>query len=306
MTGKAGLDEPSAGIDRLLTIMARLRDPKAGCPWDVEQTFATIAPHTIEEAYEVADAIGRDDLAGLKEELGDVLLQVVYHARMAEEQGAFDFAAVTAAISDKLVRRHPHVFAGAVVESADAQTLAWEQHKEAERAAKAIATGGRDPMAGGSVLQGVARALPALIRAAKLQARAARVGFDWPDAASALPKISEELAELTAEMEREMRVGNNYNSTATGLPGGTNHDRLEDELGDLLFACVNVARKLKVDAEAALRRASGKFERRFACIEARLAADGLSADAVGLDALERLWLEVKAAESNSRVDSPTK
>ncbi len=207
MTDEAGVDEPSAAIDRLLAIMARLRDPKAGCPWDVLQTFATIAPHTIEEAYEVVDAIGRDDLAGLKEELGDLLLQVVFHARMAEEQGAFDFAAVTAAISDKLVRRHPHVFADAVVESAEAQTLDWERYKEAERAAKAAATGGHDSMIGSSVLHGVASALPALIRAAKLQARAARVGFDWPDAASALPKISEELAELTAEMEQRWASG---------------------------------------------------------------------------------------------------
>ncbi|MBL8659463.1 MAG: nucleoside triphosphate pyrophosphohydrolase [Rhodospirillales bacterium] len=284
-------DENPAGIDRLLAIMARLRHPQDGCPWDVVQTFATIAPHTIEEAYEVADAIGRNDLAGLKEELGDLLLQVVFHARMAEEQGAFDFAAVVAAISDKLVRRHPHVFADAVVESAEAQTLAWEQHKQAERVSQAAASG--DPAAGASALHGVALALPALVRAAKLQARAAQVGFDWPDAASALPKIGEELAELASEMGLGISVA----PVATGDPAAEpNHDRLEDELGDLLFACVNVARKLKIDAETALRRANAKFERRFAHIEARLAADGLSAEAVDLVALERLWREAKASE----------
>jgi ATP diphosphatase len=272
----------TAAIDRLVAIMARLRDPRSGCPWDVEQTFATIAPHTIEEAYEVADAIARDDLVGLKEELGDLLLQVVFHARMAEEQGAFDFAAVAEAICDKLVRRHPHVFADARIDTAEAQTQAWERHKQAERAAKAGGdTGVQERPAAGS-LHGIALALPALIRAVKLQARAAQVGFDWPDAAGALPKIGEELAELEAEMN-------------TGV-GAANLDRLEDELGDLLFACVNVARKLKIDPEAALRRANAKFERRFGRIEARLAANGLAPEAVGLDALERLWLETKAAD----------
>jgi nucleoside triphosphate diphosphatase len=208
----------SAAMDRLLAIMARLRDPAAGCPWDVEQTFATIAPHTIEEAYEVADAIARGDLLGLREELGDLLLQVVFHARMAEEQGAFDFCAVAESICGKLVRRHPHVFAEARIDSAEAQTHAWERHKAAERAAKA---GDADEPDAGA-LAGIALALPALIRAAKLQSRAARVGFDWPDAAAALPKVAEELAELAAEMSGE----------AAGEPDGSRRDRLEDELGD--------------------------------------------------------------------------
>ena len=270
----------SAPLDRLLAIMARLRDPAEGCPWDVEQTFASIAPHTIEEAYEVADAIARGDLPALKEELGDLLLQVVFHARMAEEQGAFAFADVAQAICDKLVRRHPHVFAHARIDSAEAQTVAWESHKAAERAAKAE-NGDADADAPAGALAGIALALPALVRAAKLQSRAARVGFDWPDAASALPKVGEELAELDAEMQN---------------PGGAAHDRLEDELGDLLFAAVNVARKLKIDPEAALRRANGKFERRFAAIEARLQAQGRSTDAATLAELDRLWDQVKAGE----------
>lgn len=258
-------------IERLLEIMARLRDPRGGCPWDVEQTFASIAPHTIEEAYEVADAISRGDLAGLKEELGDLLLQVVFHAQMAKEQGAFEFGDVVAAISDKLIRRHPHVFAPDVavrIDSSAAQTAAWEEHKAAERA-----------NASGGALHGIALALPALTRSVKLQARAARVGFDWPDAASALPKITEEADELAREV-------------ATGA----SRDRLKDEIGDLLFACVNVARKLKIDPEAALRGAGAKFERRFANIEALLAADGRTPDGVDLAELERLWVEVKAAE----------
>lgn len=274
----------SAPLDRLLAIMARLRDPQEGCPWDVEQSFASIAPHTIEEAYEVADAIARGDLPALEEELGDLLLQVVFHARMAEEQGAFAFADVAQAICDKLVRRHPHVFGEARIDSAEAQTAAWESHKAAERAAKAE-NDDADAKAPAGALTGIALALPALVRAAKLQSRAARVGFDWPDAASALPKVGEELAELEAEMQN---------------PGGAARDRLEDELGDLLFAVVNVARKLKVDPEAALRRANGKFERRFAAIESRLRAQGRSTDGATLAELDRLWDQVKASERVSR------
>lgn len=272
----------TAATDRLLVIMARLRDPAAGCPWDVEQTFASIAPHTIEEAYEVADAIARGDLAGLKEELGDLLLQVAFHARMAEEQGAFAFDDVAAGICDKLVRRHPHVFADARIDSAEAQTHAWERHKEAERAARA---GDDENAAAAGVLDGVALALPALVRAVKLQSRAARVGFDWPDAAAALPKVEEELAELAAEMPGEAEA-----------PDPAARDRLEDEVGDLLFAVVNVARKLRIDPEGALRRANGKFERRFAGIEARLRAEGRSPDGATLAELDRLWTEVKAGE----------
>lgn len=274
----------AAAMERLVAIMAQLRDPQSGCPWDLNQSFATIAPYTIEEAYEVADAISRNDVAELREELGDLLLQVVFHAQMAAEQDAFDLTAVAESICDKLVRRHPHVFADAVVDSAEAQTAAWEQHKEAERALKE--NPGQSDASNSGALTGVAIALPALTRALKLQARAARVGFDWPDAASALPKIAEELAELSAEMS----------ATTAGASSGTNQDRLEDEFGDLLFACVNVGRKLHLDPEAALRRANAKFERRFARIEARLAETGLHATAVDLDVLERLWVEAKAAE----------
>jgi MazG family protein len=280
----------TAAMDRLLAIMARLRDPAEGCPWDVEQSFATIAPHTIEEAYEVADAIARGDLPGLKDELGDLLLQVVFHARMAEEQGAFAFADVAEAICDKLVRRHPHVFADGRpdfrIDSAEAQTRAWEGHKAEERAAKA-ANGDADEAAGGT-LAGVTLGLPALVRAAKLQSRAARVGFDWPDVCSALPKIDEELAELKAEIEGDVPTG--------PVAEARRRDRLEDELGDLLFAAVNVARKLTIDPEAALRRANGKFERRFAEIEARLREDGRAPKGTPLAELDRLWTEVKASE----------
>jgi MazG family protein len=261
----------TADLDRLLDIMARLRDPARGCPWDVEQSFATIAPYTIEEAYEVADAIERGDMAALKDELGDLLLQVVFHAQMAREAGAFDFADVARAIADKMVRRHPHVFGEERVESSAAQTLAWENRKADERA---------EAGAGGAgALDGIALALPALLRAAKLGKRAARVGFDWPEAAPVLDKIEEEIGELRAE-----------------LAGGTRPDGIEQELGDLLFACANLARKLDIDPEAALRGANGRFERRFRAIEARLAARGLRPEQQTLDQLEALWQEVKADE----------
>ena len=223
--------------------MARLREPERGCPWDREQSFATIAPYTIEEAYEVADTIARGDMAALKDELGDLLFQVVFHARMAEEAGIFDFDDVATAITDKMVRRHPHVFGDAEIATAEAQTLAWEEHKAKERAAKAVATGARE-----SVLDGVALALPALLRAAKIQKRAARIGFDWQEARPVIAKLAEEIAELEAEL-------------AIGADGDP--DRLEDEMGDILFAAANLARKLDIEPEAALRRATEKFERRF-------------------------------------------
>jgi MazG family protein len=261
----------TADLDRLLDIMARLRDPARGCPWDVEQSFTTIAPYTIEEAYEVADAIERGDMAGLKDELGDLLLQVVFHARMAQEAGAFAFADVARAIGDKMVRRHPHVFGEERVPSSAAQTRAWENQKAAERAEAGAGAAG--------VLDGVALALPALLRAAKLGKRAARVGFDWPDAAPVLDKIEEEIGELRAE-----------------LAGGTRPDGIEQELGDLLFACANLARKLDIDPESALRGANGRFERRFRAIEARLAAQGLKPEQQTLDQLEALWQAVKADE----------
>ncbi len=239
-------------IDRLRAIMVRLRDPQTGCPWDVAQSYATIAPYTIEEAYEVADAIARNDIAGLKDELGDLLLQVVFHARIAEEAGAFDFDGVATAISEKMERRHPHVFG-------DAEKGDWEGIKAAERAKQDD----------GSALAGVALGLPALLRAEKLQKRAARPGFDWPDAAGARAKILEELAEVDAAPDDDAR---------------------EDELGDLLFAVVNWSRKLGVDPEAALRRANAKFERRFRAMEN---AAGESFAALSLDEKEALWQQVK-------------
>ncbi len=260
--------------DDLLRIMADLRNPETGCPWDVEQDFASIAPYTVEEAYEVADAIDRSDMDDLKGELGDLLLQVVFHAQMAAEAGHFDYADVVDAISAKMIKRHPHVFAGMSVEDADAQTKAWEDQKAAERAAKAEAEG-RVP----SVLDDVSHGFPALMRAEKLQKRVARVGFDWPTLAPAVDKVREELDEVAAEIET-----------------GGSADRMEDELGDLLFTCVNLARKLKIDPETALRRCNAKFERRFKAVEGYAQADGRNVADMDLDALEALWQRVKADE----------
>jgi ATP diphosphatase len=261
-------------MERLLQVMARLRDPDRGCPWDLEQDFASIAPYTIEEAYEVADAIARGDLAHLRDELGDLLLQVVYHAQMAKEAGLFDFDQVAAAIADKMIRRHPHVFGTAEVDGARAQSRAWETVKAAERASKAEAAAGSH-----GVLDDVPLALPALVRAAKLQRRAARVGFDWPEATQVLDKIDEEIAELRTELQ-----------------GQANQDRLSDEVGDLLFAVVNLARHLEVDGETALRQANAKFERRFRAIEEALRARGRRLEDASLDELEALWQQAKAAE----------
>lgn len=266
--------ETDHGIDRLLEIMAKLRDPEGGCPWDVEQDFRSIAPYTIEEAYEVADAIEQNDMPALRDELGDLLLQVVFHARMAEEAGHFAFADVAAGIGDKMVRRHPHVFGDLTVEDADAQTKAWEETKAAERAAKAQAS---DQESG--VLDGVASGLPALLRALKLQKRAARVGFDWPGAAQVFAKIDEEIAEIKAEVDRG------------GRPA-----RLEDEVGDLLFAAVNLARHLGVDPESALRSTNAKFERRFKAMERDFQARGEDMAAAGPDALEDAWRTAKRTE----------
>jgi nucleoside triphosphate diphosphatase len=261
------IEQPPRPIDRLLAIMARLRDPVGGCPWDLQQDFATIAPYTIEEAYEVADAIERADLAALKDELGDLLLQVAFHARIAEEAGHFAFDDVAEAISDKMVRRHPHVFGDAAIATVAAQNEAWEAHKAAERQAAGAAD---------SVLDGVATALPALLRAAKLSRRAARIGFDWPDARAVIAKLAEEIGELEAELD-----------------GDAAPAAVEEEIGDLLFAAANLARKLEIEPETALRRASVKFERRFRRVEALARARGIGPD---LDALEALWQEVKAAE----------
>jgi len=265
------------GIDRLIAVMARLRHRETGCPWDIEQSFATIAPYTIEEAYEVADAIARGDLDDLKDELGDLLLQVAFHARMAEEAGAFDFNGVANAIAEKMIRRHPHVFGHRSIDTADAQTVNWEKLKAAERAAKAAKTGNTEGEA--SALDGVTMGLPGLTRAVKLQARAARVGFDWTAAPPILDKIAEELEEVRVEME-------------TGAP----MDRLEDEVGDLFFAVANLARHLKLDPEATLRRANAKFERRFRAMETLAAADGETLDGKDLQTLDALWDAVKAAE----------
>ncbi len=256
-------------IDELLAVMARLRDPQAGCPWDREQTFASIAPYTIEEAYEVADAIEHGDLQDLKDELGDLLFQVVFHARMAEEQGAFAFGDVVAAIVEKMRRRHPHVFAGERIDSAAEQSAAWEAHKAQERADR----GGHE-----SLLDGITRTLPALARAEKLQRRAARVGFQWPDISGVLEKLDEELSEVRAEV-------------AAG-----DIQALHGEIGDLLFACANLARYAGVDAEAALRTTNHKFERRFRYIEAALRERGKRPEQSDLAEMDALWEEAKRAE----------
>ena len=262
---------PREPMARLLAVMAWLRDRRHGCPWDVEQTFRTIAPYTIEEAYEVADAIDRDDLGALKEELGDLLLQVVYHAQMAHESGAFGFADVASAIADKMVDRHPHVFGDARVATAEAQTVSWEARKAIERAAKRA---GAEPA---GALDGVARALPALLRAEKIQKRAARVGFDWKQTGPVIDKIEEELGELRAELEA----------------GDIDQARLTDELGDVLFAVANLARHCKIDPEAALRATNDKFERRFRHIERRLAEAGRKPADATLEEMEALWQEAK-------------
>ena len=257
-------------IDRLLAIMARLRDPERGCPWDREQTFETIAPHTVEEAYEVLDAIGRGDMPALVDELGDLLFQIVFYAQMGREAGAFDFADVARAISDKMVRRHPHVFGGEPEPDAAARTRSWEAIKAAERAA-------RDH---GGALDGVVRALPALSRSLKLQKRAARVGFDWPTIEPVLDKIREEIAELKAELDRR-----------DAAP-----ERVTEEIGDLLFACANLARHIGADPEAALRTANDKFERRFRRVEALLAAGGRTPEQASLEEMDRLWDRAKSEE----------
>ena len=261
----------STHLQRLLEIMALLRDPERGCPWDVEQTFATIAPHTIEEAYEVAEAIDLGDMAALREELGDLLLQVVFHAQMAGEAGDFGFEDVAEAICDKLIRRHPHVFGSDIVDGVEAQNRAWEAHKEGERRARSSPADG-DP----SALEGVPVALPAVSRALKLQKRAARVGFDWRGAADVLDKFTEEIGELTE-----------------AIAAGADAGRLEDELGDLLFTCVNAARKLGIDPEQALRHGNAKFETRFRRMEALLSQEGRTMGELPFAAKEEAWQRAK-------------
>jgi ATP diphosphatase len=267
--------DPNGGMPRLLEIMRRLRDPDTGCPWDIEQDFATIAPYTIEEAYEVADAIERAAWGELRGELGDLLFQSVFHAQMASERGLFDFHDVANTMSDKMVARHPHVFGDQSREkSAEDQTRDWETVKAAERAAKG-ATG---------VLDDVAVGLPALLRALKLQKRAARVGFDWPQTAQVLDKLQEEARELVEAQDR------------------LSADEIEDEMGDLLFVMANLARHLDVDPEAALRRTNAKFTRRFGAIEARLSEEGRRPDEATLEEMDALWDEVKAAEKQGKAE----
>jgi MazG family protein len=256
----------------LIDIMAKLRDPDGGCPWDLEQTFATVAPYTVEEAYEVADAIERGDLSDLKEELGDLLLQVVFHSRMAEEQGAFDLAGVASAINDKMVRRHPHVFGDHAYEDQDAQTAGWEALKAQERQAKAK----------GGVLDDVPAGLPAMTRAVKLTKRAARVGFDWPSTDEVLDKLAEEVAELKVEIAAGDKA------------------KAREELGDLLFVVANLARKLDIEPEDALRATNAKFVRRFSFIEAELAKDGRTPDQSDLAEMDGLWDAAKAARRSRR------
>lgn len=254
----------SEATDRLVAVMAKLRDPNEGCPWDVEQSFATIAPYTIEEAYEVADAVERADLDDLKDELGDLLFQVVFHARMAEEEGAFDFDDVAFAIAEKMIGRHPHVFGDAKIDSAAAQTEAWERFKAAERGEQADQ----------SALAGITRGLPEWLKATKLHARAARVGFDWPDARAVIEKLEEETDELREALDGPA-------------------DAIEDELGDVLFVAMNLARHLELDAGRALRRANAKFEHRFRAMEALADSRGEALSSLSLDEQESLWQEVK-------------
>lgn len=258
-----------SNIEKLLSIMRDLRNPDTGCPWDLEQRFETIVPHTLEEAYEVAEAIENGDLNELRDELGDLLFQVVFYTRLGEEQGAFDFNQVVDGIVEKLVRRHPHVFGDATVTDAAAQTQAWERQKAEERARKH----------GKGTLAGIATTLPAITRAMKLQKRAARVGFDWPDISPIYDKVREELGELKEEVDQ-----------------GGSQARIEEEMGDLIFACTNLARHAKVDPETALRRSNRKFERRFARMEALAAERGLSLFNLDLDAWETLWECVKTEE----------
>jgi ATP diphosphatase len=264
---------PSRDITRLIEIMAALRDKKTGCPWDIEQNFATIAPYTIEEAYEVAEAIAQDDMMELRDELGDLLLQVVFHAQLARETGAFAFPDVVEAITTKMIRRHPHVFGDETAKAAGHAKEVWERVKAEEKRKRS----GSMP-AEKRVLDGVPIALPALLRAVKLQQKASTVGFDWNDPKAVLAKLREELAEIEAEID---------NAT---------HDRLEDEVGDLLFAAANLARHLKVDADQALRRTNAKFVKRFGAIEDALAAGGRSPADASLDEMEELWQKAKSGD----------
>ncbi|MZR30438.1 nucleoside triphosphate pyrophosphohydrolase [Sneathiella litorea] len=261
----------STPINELLDIMEKLRDPNGGCPWDLEQNFDTIAPHTIEEAYEVAEAIANGDMAELKDELGDLMFQVVFYAQMAKEAGDFDFNDVIAAISEKMIRRHPHVFGSADIPTAEAQTTAWEETKAKERAEK-IKISDKSP----SALEGVAETLPAFTRAVKLQKRAARVGFDWPTIGPVFDKIEEELGELRAEIDQK-----------------GSKERIAEEYGDLLFVLANLGRHLDLDPETILRSANRKFTRRFQTIEQRIEKSGKNISECSLDEMDAVWNKIR-------------
>jgi nucleoside triphosphate diphosphatase len=267
----------SYNINDLLQIMAKLRDPEGGCPWDLEQNFISIAPYTIEEAYEVDEAIRANDMDGLRDELGDLLFQTVFHAQMASEAKAFDFGDVVQAVSEKMVRRHPHVFGDLSIKDADAQTASWERLKAKERADKAAKTS-----TAASALDGVTPGLPALLRAVKLQNRAARVGFDWPETEQVIDKIQEECAELLHEVQ-----------------DGSDPQRVKEEFGDLLFVISNLARHFKLDPEECLRDANAKFERRFRSVEAKLTACGKTPEQSNLAEMDALWDVVKLEEKNA-------
>jgi nucleoside triphosphate diphosphatase len=275
-----GKPEKPYNMDSLLEIMRRLRDPEGGCPWDLAQNFESIAPYTIEEAYEVAEAISHKDYASLRDELGDLLFQAVYHAQMAHEAGHFSFKDVVDAVCDKMIRRHPHVFGDLTVADADAQSTLWEQQKAAERLQKAVM---RDEEP--SVLDDVPIGLPSLLRALKLQKRAAHIGFDWSDVGDVVNKLHEEIAELAEELAKRK-----------GLDGQDNKEAIAEEFGDLMFVCANLARHLDLDPEEALRLANFKFERRFKGVEAGLRAKGIEPSEASLAQMEAEWLNIKNNE----------
>ncbi|WP_169569144.1 nucleoside triphosphate pyrophosphohydrolase [Sneathiella limimaris] len=268
---------PDQPIDKLLKIMEKLRDPDGGCPWDLEQTYETIAPHTIEEAYEVADAIAEKDMEELKSELGDLMFQTVFYAQMAKEEGHFEFKDVIEGINEKMIRRHPHVFGDKSIETAEAQTIAWEETKAIERAEKS--KGKPVPQ---SALDGIAKTLPSLTRALKLQNRAARVGFDWPDIYPVFDKIQEELGEFREEVDLQ-----------------SSKDRLEDEFGDILFAVVNLGRHMGLDPETALARTNRKFTTRFMQVEKTLQETGKSIENSSLEEMDEIWTQVKTQEKKA-------
>ena len=272
-----------SNIEKLTGIMAQLRDPQQGCPWDLEQSFETIVPHTLEEAYEVAETIETGEISELCGELGDLLFQVVFYARLAEEQGLFDFTQIVDGIVGKLVRRHPHVFADEKIADAEAQTRAWESLKAQERV---------DKSGGAGTLAGIANALPALTRAVKLQKRATQVGFDWPTIDPVFDKVLEELDEVKQEISHE-------------VAHGKNQERIEEEVGDLLFACTNLARHARINPETALRRSNRKFEKRFSRMEAIAVENSLVLKELGIEKWEQLWEQVKT-EENSAKDSSLK